>query len=198
MTKLMIINMLIALLFLAQGAYGATKCRALAFEGGGDKGSYQAGVFSQFVKMLPPEEVQYDYFTGVSVGALMTAGCAQYPKGQEQNIADFLLNMWSNIGASDVYKEWPIGIAGSIFFEPSIFNTDPLRNLLKNKITGIHRKFTIGTVDANTGKYKQLTENDLTTVDDFINGKIRNLLKKRILRKIKLKKVRATLLFLKI
>jgi len=71
---------LIGLLLLASVpivSAGTRKCRILALEGGGDKGAYEAGVFSYMANHLPPEEVQYDVLTGVSVGALNAAGLSQ-------------------------------------------------------------------------------------------------------------------------
>lgn len=40
------------------------KCRALALEGGGDAGSWQAGAIAGLVANLPDEEVQYDVISG--------------------------------------------------------------------------------------------------------------------------------------
>lgn len=56
----------------------------LSLEGGGDKGSYEAGVLKAFVESLPPNEVIYDVVTGVSVGAINAMAIALHPKGEEK------------------------------------------------------------------------------------------------------------------
>jgi len=43
-------------LIATQGAKVDGKCRALALEGGGDRGAYHAGAMSKFYDILPSEE----------------------------------------------------------------------------------------------------------------------------------------------
>ena len=59
------------------------RCLALVLKGGANRGAYEAGVLDSFIKYLPPEEVQYDVVSGVSVGALNSAFISLYPKGEE-------------------------------------------------------------------------------------------------------------------
>ena len=60
------------------------KCRALALEGGGDAGSWQAGAIAGLVENLPANEVQYDVISGVSVGSINGLYVATYEKGDEK------------------------------------------------------------------------------------------------------------------
>jgi predicted acylesterase/phospholipase RssA len=152
--------------FAKQLSAGPT-CRALVLEGGGDKGAYQAGALSQMFAMIPTE-IQYDVMSGVSVGALNTAGLAMYAKGDEGNMTEFLLDIWRNIKASDVYQDWSGGIIDGILFRPSIYDTSPLNDFLHEKFTKpIQRKITIGTCNANNGSFvrfdESLSHEDLIT-----------------------------------
>ena len=142
-------------------------CRALVLEGGGDKGAYQAGALAEMYSLIP-QDIQYDVMTGVSVGALNTAGLAMFAKGDEGNMTAFLLDIWRNIQASDVYQDWPGGIIDGILFEPSIYDTTPLLNFLTQKFTKpIQRKITIGSCNANNGSFvrfdESLSHDDLIT-----------------------------------
>lgn len=60
------------------------KCRALALEGGGDRGAYHAGAMSKMYDLLPKEEYQYDVCSGISAGSLNCAAWGLFPKGMEQ------------------------------------------------------------------------------------------------------------------
>lgn len=90
------------------------QCLALVLKGGANRGSYEAGVIEAFVENLPPEEVQYDVVTGISVGALNAAHCSTYPKGEEVRMAKDLIGLWTNLTEADLYRSWPRGgiIAG--------------------------------------------------------------------------------------
>lgn len=50
------------------------KCNAIILEAGGDLGAYEAGVIAAFVENLPADDVQWDIFSGISVGAITAAG----------------------------------------------------------------------------------------------------------------------------
>lgn len=163
--SLLLLSLLLS--FFSASSAGTTKCRALVLEGGGDKGAYQAGALAQMYALIP-EEIQYDVMTGVSVGALNTAGLAMFEKGDEGNMTAFLLDIWRNIQASDVYQDWPGGIIDGILFQPSIYDTTPLLNFLTNKFTRtIKRKISIGSCNANNGSFvrfdESLSHDDLIT-----------------------------------
>jgi predicted acylesterase/phospholipase RssA len=57
------------------------KCRILALRGGGVHGAYEAGVLKGFVESLDPIDINYDYISGVSVGAINGAFYSMFPVG---------------------------------------------------------------------------------------------------------------------
>lgn len=75
------ILLLIVSLFTINAAKAEGKCRALALEGGGDRGAYHAGAMSKFYDMLPTVEYQYDFCTGISAGSMNCAAWALFEKG---------------------------------------------------------------------------------------------------------------------
>ena len=81
-----------ALLITSQVASAEKKevCRALAMSGGANKGAYEVGVIKGLVNLLPPEDVQWDVVTGVSAGAINTAGMSIFPIGKEKEMVVFL------------------------------------------------------------------------------------------------------------
>lgn len=50
-------------------------------EGGGDLGAYEAGVIYGLINNLDAESVKWDILSGVSVGAMNSAGFASFPIG---------------------------------------------------------------------------------------------------------------------
>ena len=65
----------------AIGADG--KCRILSLRGGGIHGAWEAGVLQGMIENMPEGSMEYDYISGVSVGALAASVLATFPKGQE-------------------------------------------------------------------------------------------------------------------
>jgi len=49
--------------------------------GGGNKGSYEAGVVYGLTHLLPASDVTYDVVSGVSAGAMNAAGISIWPIG---------------------------------------------------------------------------------------------------------------------
>ena len=134
------------------------KCRILSLEGGGDRGAYQAGAFKAFVDLLPPEEIQYDIYSGISVGSLNSAVLSFFKKGEERNASDFLLTNWRNISSyKDIYKNYNfLGVLYSFFNEKGLYDTSPLKSLLSNLLNSheIQRNITIGMTNMNNGQYE--------------------------------------------
>ena len=97
------------------------KCRVLVLEGGGDKGSYQAGVLKAFAERLPKEEIEYDIITGISVGAINASFLSTFKKGDEINAFADINNKWENLDHSKVWEFWPI--TDNIFKTPGILNS---------------------------------------------------------------------------
>ncbi|KJE95083.1 hypothetical protein CAOG_005575 [Capsaspora owczarzaki ATCC 30864] len=135
----------------------STPCRALALAGGGDRGAYQAGVFQAFVENAP-DQVTYDVVTGIS--SINTAALCMYKQGDEKAALDFVLGEWLSIVASDIYKNWPLGIAEGFAVKSGLFSTAPLDAYLHSKVNVTEtlasgRKCVVGATSLTRDAYTQ-------------------------------------------
>eukprot|EP00744_Colponema_vietnamica_P004212 GILI01006326.1.p1 GENE.GILI01006326.1~~GILI01006326.1.p1 ORF type:complete len:346 (-),score=117.87 GILI01006326.1:190-1227(-) len=153
---------LLALLVGSASAAANKKCYALALAGGGDKGAYEAGAVKAFIDKLPADQVQWDVISGISVGSINTAAMGLFAKGDEKNMAEFLVNTWKGISADQVYKKWPGGDAEGLFFKNAIFDSSPLREYLTNHLkSGLKdRMLVFGTTSLTTGEFMRYNESE--------------------------------------
>lgn len=141
-------------------------CRVLALAGGGDAGSYQAGVIKGLVDTEPT--THWDIITGISVGSLNGAGLSIFDIGQEKEAADFLVNIWKNIkGHKDIYQNYWLGPLYGLLESSGIYDTSPLKDLLTNivKDKTLKRKFLLGATNIRSGTYDVYDETTLNYGD---------------------------------
>lgn len=98
-------------------------CNALVLQGGADQGAYQAGAIIGLIQNAPAGESQYDVITGVGVGAINLGVLSQYAKGQEDQAASTLQNLWTGFKASNWYKNWLAGPVQGLLIEPGLYTT---------------------------------------------------------------------------
>ena len=118
-------------------------------------------------KNLKPEDRSYDVVTGLSIADINAVGLAKYPPGQELEAATYLKQTWLSIIQKDIYVDWPLGIINGVLFQKGFFNNAPYVdyvNMFLNNAT-FKRKFSIGVVNANDGKY--YTYNETTPLNDL-------------------------------
>jgi len=130
--------------------------KALVLSGGGCKGAYQAGAILHLMNNLG---LKFDIICGSSVGAINAAFLAQYPKENFQEACNDLVKFWLDLEQKQIYKNWfPFGRVHSLW-KQSLYNSQPLENLIeeiidveKLKNSGVFLR--VGTVSVNTGEYK--------------------------------------------
>ena len=84
----------------ANAARDADSCFALAMSGGGSNGAWEAGVLWGLAHYSEnKEDFFYEVTTGVSAGAINTAGLAGYAPEEIVELSEFLSDTWS--GASN-------------------------------------------------------------------------------------------------
>mmetsp|Transcript_9726 Transcript_9726/g.14495 ORF Transcript_9726/g.14495 Transcript_9726/m.14495 type:complete len:324 (-) Transcript_9726:59-1030(-) len=147
------------LLFLGTWAE-AKKCRALSLSGGGSHGAYEAGVFKALVENLSSEEVEYNVVVGISAGSLNAVGIAQWAMGEESQASQFLQDLWEGLdGYHSVFQNWNLGIVSGLLSHSGLFDTEPLRQTLKNALREkVARNITLGATNINDGSYGVFTE----------------------------------------
>jgi len=151
-------------------AQSGKKCRAVALQGGGDRGAYEAGVLYGFVTNAEnPSDFAYDVVTGISAGSINSLAMMIYPKGEELNMVEFLNNSWLATAQNDVFTQWPGGYLQGMFFEPSLVDNDPELTYLKSQIylPPNLRQGVLVTTDINTAAKVIFTEQDWESDSDF-------------------------------
>jgi len=102
-------------------------CYALALEGGGDRGAYQAGAIYQIIMNHGDENVAYDVISGIGVGSINGAYLAGHAKGDEEQAAKDLVSLWRGLTKEQIYKSWSWGgIVRGLLFETGMYNNSPL------------------------------------------------------------------------
>jgi predicted acylesterase/phospholipase RssA len=165
---IILITILLSFALASEDKDWSKKCHALVLEGGGDMGSYQVGVLKAFVDNLPASEVKWDVVTGVSVGSINAAAIGLHAIGQEKEAIDWMVNLWGQFGASDIYKNWRFGILEGLLFEEGLWDNTPEAEYLQKqfetfKDKSLKRRININTVDFDTGEIYKYNED--TTFD---------------------------------
>ena len=107
--------------------------RALVLSGGGNKGAFEVGVLHQ---LITGEHLDFDLFSGTSVGALNAAFLAQGANWEEQaaNI-EILKSKWLNIsGNKEIYDYKPSNLM-KLLFGGALYEPLGLQNLIQSLIS---------------------------------------------------------------
>ncbi|HEU4967478.1 patatin-like phospholipase family protein [Sphingomonas sp.] len=127
---------------------------AIVLSGGGAKGAFQVGVLDELVVQ---RGVRFDIVAGVSTGSIQALGVAQ-------DDVPGLVQRWLGIrGNKDIYTERPLGVVGGLLGEDSIYDTKPLRRLIRGfaddaRLQASGRKLLLGVVNLGTGQFRTIDE----------------------------------------
>jgi len=136
------------------------KKRALVLAGGGSKGAYEAGAIKYLVG---EKKIHYTLNVGISAGAINVAHLGQFEKGKEEKAASTLVDEWLNVSTEDVYKRFfPFGILHAAW-QPSMYNSEPLRKWITeridvDKLIRSGKDVLVGAVSLDTGKTRYFTQ----------------------------------------
>lgn len=133
----------------------------LVASGGGEKGSFEVGVLERWIR---EERRDYGFLAGVSVGAINASKLAEAPPGKLPDWLTRLRHFWDTISNDEVWKWW-IGWYVAALWKPSIYNSEPLRELLRKNLDpdllkASGRKLRTLAVSWNTGEIGIGTEQD--------------------------------------
>lgn len=126
---------------------------AIVLSGGGAKGAFQVGALDQLVHKY---KVKPKIVVGTSTGAIQALGVAQ-------NDVARLVEVWSGIkGNGDIYTE-RAGLAGALFGAKSLYNTGPLKKLLKKfydpaKVAASGIELRLGVVSLQSGEFRTIDQ----------------------------------------
>jgi predicted acylesterase/phospholipase RssA len=121
-----------ALSGLPPSSFSGKKCYALAVSGGGDKGSYEAGVIKGLVQRHQdnPDEVAWNIVTGISAGSNIASGAALYNVGDEAAMADHLVELVTSFSQKDVFQRWGNWNPIKFLEHTGLVDTSPYYNTL--------------------------------------------------------------------
>lgn len=134
---------------------------AIVLSGGGAKGAFQVGVLKA---LISAKKVNFETVVGTSTGAIQAAGVAQ-------DDIPALVKFWTDLGGpDDIYKKRGGTFVNIITGQPSLYNTDPLRTLLKGaikeqRIKASGKKLRIRVVNITTGEAITVAENASNIAD---------------------------------
>jgi NTE family protein len=142
--------------------------RALVLSGGGVKGSYEVGALKHLIGELG---ISYDIVCGVSVGALNVSFLSMFKNDLEGFTQ--LLKFWEGLDSSKIYKRWfPFGRLHALW-EKSLYNSQPLIDLMHSsidmtRVRASGKKVAVGAVSLDSGEYRLFTEQDYCFVDGVL------------------------------
>lgn len=132
-------------------------CRAVAFSGGGARGSYETGVVYGLTHSGNPADFAWDVVTGVSAGALNAGVMGLWAPQDGKAMSEWMESIWkNNITSAGVYQSWPLGWLDGIFSETGLYNNQPLFDLMTKffkQFGSLKRKIIVSSAEVNTGKY---------------------------------------------
>lgn len=168
-------NLVVPLLLAAAAplAHAAEKCRALILSGGGSNGAWEAGVLWGLLHNGNPADFEWDYLSGISAGSINTAGLVGWAIGDEFNATQWLSDISNNMVNSDIWVEYPEGLAKSVFGRPSLLDSSPALDYLKGILADEHfsegykRSFTIATENIETGEYTLFNRDNIAFGDEL-------------------------------
>jgi NTE family protein len=137
--------------------------RGMAISGGGEKGPYAVGVMKALYMSFG---FQYDVMAGVSIGAVIAAHQAIYPKGEERVAWNDLENLFMGLRTRDIYRSWrPFGLLHAPW-KRSLYNSAGARDLIHKhldvqRVRSSGKQLRIGATSLSSGEYRVFTENDV-------------------------------------
>jgi predicted acylesterase/phospholipase RssA len=106
--------------------------------------------------------------TGVSAGAINTAALAGFAPEDGINAAEYISYTWTQLVNSDIWVEWPLGLAEGLV-KPGLLNNGPAVEFLTEQIAGFpegyKRRVTMAAVNVETGEYTTFNQNNTRFID---------------------------------
>jgi NTE family protein len=128
--------------------------RGLVMSGGGSKGAFTQGVL-----VVLSREEDYDFVSGVSVGALQAGMISQFPVGELQEAVAALDDIWLGLkGNKDIYKRWIWGKLAGLVNKDAFYNSKALQGIIQKHVKDVDacasgREVRIGCCSFGKGQY---------------------------------------------
>jgi len=120
--------------------------------------------------MREARDAEYQVVSGISLGALNAHILSQFPKGQEKEAGEKLVDFWTKVGEFDggLTTSWSWGMIYGFFYENSIYDATKMYDFIADyfKDAKLERHLNIGLSNVLTGQFKSFKEHHST--EDFI------------------------------
>lgn len=129
-------------------------CKALVMSGGSNMGAWEIGVVWGLAHYGDPTDYYYDVVSGVSAGAINTAGFAGWAPHEIVETTEYLSDAWLDLSSSDVWQ-----FNGNPLLLPwkrSLLDDSPLLPTIRDIMSirsDFGRRVSVGTVSLDQGKY---------------------------------------------
>ena len=139
------------------------KCLALALSDSLNVGPYQAGVIRELVKKLRASgDSEYQVISGVSLGAINAHIFAQYPRGQELEAAEKVVDFWLKLSEKNnqLIRSWNWGILYGFFYQNSLYDATALYNFIEDYFAGttLKKHVNLGNTNLLNGQFHSFKE----------------------------------------
>ena len=134
--------------------------RGLVMSGGGSKGAFTQGVLT----VLAEKGCEYEFTSGVSVGALEAGMISQFPIGTFKDAVAALDEIWLGLkGNKSIYKRWIWGKLAGLVSKDAFYNSSPLQEIIKKHVKdelakASGREIRIGCCAYGAGNYWEATQ----------------------------------------
>lgn len=141
--------------------------------GGSNNGAWEIGVLWGLTHYGNPEDYYWDVVSGISAGAINTAGIAGWNPEEVVEMTEYLSESWYNIMTTDIWTARP-DYARNILKESSVFDDAPGLQTIKD-IMSIKNDFgkraSVSAVDVNSGQFVEFNQKN-TIYSDFAQASI--------------------------
>ena len=139
----------------------AVKCNALVLSGGSNNGAWEVGVMWGLTTYGDPTDYYWDVISGISAGAINTAGTAGWKPEEVVEMNQYLSDAWLNQTNDQVWVQRPGGPIHNLLFDPSFLDDSPALTHMQEIMsvrTEYGRKVSVGAVDVNSGEFVEFNQ----------------------------------------
>ena len=134
----------------------AVKCNALVLSGGSNNGAWEIGVMWGLANYGNTEDYYWDVVSGISAGAINTAGTAGFAPEEVLWMTQYLSDAWLDQTNDQVYIQRPGSLIDIAFREPSFLDDSPgldhIRDIM-SYTNDFARRVSVAAVDVGTGEF---------------------------------------------
>jgi len=107
---------------LLAGRTNAVPCKALVMSGGANRGAWEVGVMWGLAHYGNPADFYWDVISGISAGAINTAGTAGWAPEEVLEMTEYLSDAWNGLFSADIWSLRPLPGALNVFNEESLLD----------------------------------------------------------------------------